>query len=162
MKKAAFSLTLAFAGIGFLGCSAETAELDGKKNDTVFICDTVYLEEKSAISDDFYFSINSIYAGNCWEKENDGDYWYYYRILFTSIEEQDYIYIEEIKIIADSKVKLIKRTKIQPQLFGIESFGLDSFHYKPELIEWISPTVVKLLIEKKEYKLDISKMKIVK
>ena len=159
MKKAAFSLTLAFAGISLLGCSAETAELDAKKNDTVFIRNTVYIEEESAISDDFYFSINSIYAGNCWEKEND---WYYYRILFTSIEEQDYIYIEEIKIIADSKVKLIKRTKIQPKLFGIEFFGLDSFHYKPELIEWISPTVVKLLIEKKEYKLDISKMKIVK
>ena len=147
----------------FFNCSskkeANTLNTTTALIDTVIIRDTIYLDKESSISDDLYFSINSIYNGNYWEKEYDDEYWYFYKILLSSIGERKYIYVEKIQIIDDSKVKMIKRTKIPPSIFGRDS---DYYYHSPALIDWISPTIVKLLIEKKEYNLDISKMKIVK
>ena len=53
--------------------------------DTIFIRDTIYLDKEYSISDDLYFSINEIYNGDSWEKKDDADYDYYYRLLFSSI-----------------------------------------------------------------------------
>jgi len=162
MQKKGCVTILYFFFISFCSCSSnkDTNTLNPTNIvDTLIIRDTVYVDNEFSISDDFYFSINSISMGGTWEKEYDDEYSYYYRMLFSSIEECNYIHVEEIQIIGDSKVKMIKRTKISPKIFGYNS---DYYYYHPVLIDWISPAVVRLLIEEKEYNLDISKMKIVK
>jgi len=147
----------------FINCSSKEKGNSLTKNntiairDTVVIKDTIYISENASVTDDFYFSIGKISIGDYWEKKDDIDYNYYYRLLFTSVEERYYLYIEEIKVDDDSKVKLINRFKVNPQ-----TFGQDYYNYPPEIVDWISPTIVKLLINKKEYNLDISKMEIVK
>jgi hypothetical protein len=163
MQKRNYLILLCIFFTSFFSCSfkKDANALDTNiVADTVIIRDTIYIDKESSIDDDLYFSISSIYSdGGCWEKEHDDEYWYYYKILFSSIEERNYIYVEEIQIIGDSNVKMIKRTKISPKVFGRDS---DYYYYPPKFIDWISPTVVKLLIEEKEYNLDISKMKVVK
>jgi len=145
----------------FVNCSSKEKGNNLAKNyaiavkDTVVITDTVYISENTSITDDFYFSIGKISIGDYFEK--NGDAYYYYRLLFTSVAERYYLYIEELKIIDDGKVKLIKRFNVNPQIFG-----QDYYNYPPEIIDWVSSIVVKLLIDEKEYNLDISKMKVVK
>jgi len=125
------------------------------KVDTVFIRDTIFVEKKTSISDDLYFSIRSIHYGGNWEKEND-DYSYYYKILECSVEETGWIEIEEIRIIYDGKIELVKREKIQPSVFGLE------YDTSISLIKWISPKVVRFSIwvgKWEQYDLDISNMR---
>lgn len=133
--------------------SKETSKIT---NNRVIEKDTIYINSQSSISDNLYFSINGISVGDYWENENDPDYYYYYRFLFASIEERKYLYAEEIKIIDDGKVKLIKRIEVLPEIFGLDYY-LDS----PQVIRWTSPITLKLLINKKEYELNIRTMKII-
>jgi hypothetical protein len=142
-----------------MSCSSKEAANDVIIKDTVNIVvkDTIYITNESIISNDLYFSINSIYHGGYWEKEDDNDYYFYYRLLFTSIEEVYYIYVEEIKIISDSKVELVKRIEIVPKIFGQEYY-----REPPKIIDWFSSTIVELLINGEKYNLDISKMKVIK
>jgi hypothetical protein len=145
--------------ITLISCSSRevTNEVIIKDTVSVVVKDTIYITKDPIISNDLYFSINNIYNGGYWEKENDNNYYFYYRLLFTSIEEIYYIYVEEVKIISDSKVELVKRMEIVPKIFGQEYY-----HEPPEVIDWVSSTVIELLINGEKYNLNLSKMKVVK
>lgn len=127
--------------------------------DTVILHDTIYLDDSCIISDYLYLSINELYNGYSWSNNKDEDY--FYRILFSSIEERKYVYIEQIQIVFDGKYKLIKRIEILPKLFGMEFYaGMDFFTEEVKLIEWISPTKISLSIGTKKFILDIKKMEV--
>jgi len=132
----------------FVNCTSK--ETTTFVNNKVIEKDTVYINTGSPISDDLYFSINKISIGDYWEKNDESDCFYYYRLLLTSLEERHSIYVEEIKIIDDSKVEMVKRFEIKPDIFGEVYYS-----EPPDIVNWLSPTVVKLLINEKELDLDI-------
>lgn len=146
----------------FLICSIMLMDCDLKSNrktinspnheETVVTHDTIYLKDSCIIPDYLYLSINKLYDGNSWSNNDDE---YFYRILLTSIEALEYIYIEQIQIIGDSQCKLTKRIEILPKLFGMEFFTEEV-----KFIEWISPTKISLSIGVRKFTLDIKKMKV--
>jgi len=119
----------------------------------VAVHDTIYLKDSCIIPDYLYLSINRLYNGNSWSNNDDDEF--FYRILLSSIEELEYIYVEQIQIIGDSQCKLVKRIMVSPKVFG-----MDYFINEIKFIEWISPTKILLSIGDIEFKFDIKQMKI--
>lgn len=111
--------------------------------------DTLCVKDTCIITQELYFSLNFITNGESWIEEASNNE-HYYRILITSVEENYRLFVEKILICDDSKVELISRIQIAPQLFGLEFFSIE-----PIFVEWISPTKLRFKIENINYTFDL-------
>ena len=157
MRKKIYLILSCVLYMSFFSCtSKKTNTLNGTSIavDTVkiFVRDTIYITDSCLFPDHIYLYVNYITNSRVWGSDD------IYRIVFTSVEEMRSIYLEKFQIMESDGLKFIERTKIPPEIFEDE---FNYYAYHPKIIEWVSPTVAKLLINEKEYNLDISKMKVV-
>jgi len=161
-----------------LGCSGNQHGVFGNLDDnTVTIRDTVYIRDtifvyKKVLSHSevipltyvaiarnslpadgvTHLTLTRIAKGCAWRDEQGNEV--FYQLLFGSAGENFHMNIEKIGFTSGDGVYLVNRMAVYPQVFG-QSW----YRFPPELIKWISPTVVRLLIDRdKEYDLDIPAM----
>lgn len=115
--------------------------------------DTVYIKTDSTIIlENLYLNLDSIKIGDPFT-DNDEKYGYY-RLLFSSSEEMQSVYVEKINIIDDGQVKLEKRFKLSPELFG------DNFETFPiEFVNWEAPEIIKIIIDGTLINLNLTTLK---
>ena len=157
--------------MSFYSCSPSTKDASMQETETIVIKDTVYLETPittvyeegnlSSVINIAYLTIDRVSYGGRWETKQGKEY--FYRLIFTSMGEQQNLYVEKIGWISDDTdhLKLVSRAKIQDK-----DFGGNWWYDGTPRVEWISPTIVKLSFttddwedrNEKEFILDISKI----
>ncbi|MBP1631115.1 MAG: hypothetical protein H6Q15_2008 [Bacteroidetes bacterium] len=88
--------------------------------------------------EEIYNYLTSIYLGDVWEDDKTTKS-YYYRILVCTIEETASVYVELFEVMDGDITILVDRNKLSPKIFDDEKFRLT-----PELLEWLSPTKIRL------------------
>lgn len=88
--------------------------------------------------EEIYSYLTSIYIGDVWDDDKAMKS-YYYRILICTVEETASVYVELFEVKEGDVSILIDRNMLTPKIFDDERLRLT-----PELIEWISPTKVRL------------------
>jgi hypothetical protein len=159
--------------VSFYSCSSNDKNAP-MQAETVIIRDTIYLNSKetpittvyeegnlSSIINIAYLTMLKVSYGDRWKNKLGEEY--FYRLVFTSIEECEQLYVEKIGWINNESdhLKLVSRAEIRDKDFD----GNWWYDCVPK-IEWISPTVVKLSFttddledrSEKEFYLDISKI----
>ena len=172
MKTKIFLIISCCFFVVFLGCSTDKKNANVQNEtvlqvDTIFVRDTVFLYREYSVStmsttntptsiDNYiYLTLNRIFWGNsrweAWQDEQGKSF--VYRLLST---HKGRLYVEKIGWIGSyDEHYLANRVEICPQIFGMDDFVF------LQKVEWISPTIVKLLVNDKEYALDIPRMKVV-
>lgn len=125
-------------------------EVSDNKGDTI-VQDTVKGDRVYVIPNYLYLSLDHIFCGESWV--NNSNRQFFYRILFSSIEEAKYIHIELIEIPEDGPLRFIKRDKLLPDVFGFDYYS----HY-PKMISWITPSIVEIEINQESFRLNIKTM----
>ena len=108
-------------------------------------------KKEQIIPSHLYLSLDEIIIGKTWSSEDGKEF--FYRILFASVEESIYIYVELLQIQEDGPVKFVARKKLLPEQFGVVYFG-----YTPRFIKWNSPTEIKIEVEKKQFDFDLGSL----
>jgi hypothetical protein len=116
------------------------------------LIDSTEVKSRTVISDELYLSIDFISNGDSWVNESENQF--FYRLIFSSIEESKYIYLELIEIQEEGPLKFIKRESLNSNIFGS-----DYYEYYPELVKWYSSKDVELKINRKSFLLDVKEMK---
>lgn len=122
------------------GCINDTVCV---KTDSVIILESLYLNLDSIKTGDTFINKNEMYG--------------YYRLLFSSSEETQSVYVEKINIIGDGVVKLEKRFRLSTQIFG-DSFNTNSI----EFVSWETPEIVKIRLDETLINFNLTKMTFVK
>ncbi len=117
------------------------------------IKDTVYVKTDSTIIlESLYLNLDSIKIGEPFT--NKDEKFSYYRLLFSSSEETQSVYVEKIDIIDDGQVELGKRFRLSPELFG------NDFKAFPiAFVNWEAPEIVKIIINGTLINLNLTSLK---
>ena len=93
-----------------------------------------------------------ISRGPTWDDGQEN--FFFYQLLLSNIGEINRIHVEKIGWLdIGDQLYLANRVEVHSEVFG-QKWGL----WFPEVIKWISPTIVRILTNNREYDLDIPAM----
>ena len=174
MKKMNCLIFLSVLFVGLCNCTSNKKDTNAQKtitetenviylnDETNFSSVTTTMDEKGnplSLTNFLYLTMVRISFGGFWKDEQDG--YFFYRLLFCSWSEAQWLFVEKIEVSKFDDFTLISRFKIQEKDFN----GNWWYDCEPK-IEWISPTVVKLSFKtdnfedrsEREFILDLTKL----
>ena len=141
MKKVNYLILSSLLFVSFYGYSLDKKETstENAKTETVLLSENIKaLFEENPSTNILYLTLDKVSRGWFWQDEQ-GRY-FFYRLLFASVEDAELLYVEKIEWDDESDyLKLVSRFEIQEKHFGNNWW----YDFEPQ-VEWISPTVVKL------------------
>lgn len=146
-------LVLALAGCNGKGGANGREGNDSGLVDVESIMDTVYINKNPVVPEYIYLNIDSLSLGDPFT-DPVGRYCFY-RLVFSTSKETQSFNIEKIEIIRDGVLKLNSRFTIP-----YDKLGLDFVNPRIGLNQWISPEIIEISVNKKNVKLDLTKMKV--
>ena len=108
--------------------------------------DTLPIISNCIIDEDMYLHILYLHFGDNFEKENSE---YYYRVLITSSEEDNFVFVELLSFYGEGQLKLVKRLEVNPEIFGV-----DYYNGIPIVVNWLTYSKVIFMINKEEKIID--------
>lgn len=136
-----------------IGCNNKQVDNNQSQPSSVTnLKDTVSVKTDSTIIiENLYLNLDSIKIGDSFIDKNEN--YGYYRLLFSSCEETQSVYVEKINIIDDGVVKLDKRFKLSSELFG-NNIKTSSV----EFVSWTTPEIIKIRLNEKLVKFNLTTM----
>jgi hypothetical protein len=138
-----------FSSLIMMSCS-ESKHHNHFINQTQLQATTITKVDSSIVPEGIYLYMDSVKIGRSFT--NKSNKYGYYRLLFTSSEEMQTIYVEKLNIVGDGLVKLGERFDLSLKLFNgyVKS------------IHWVTPEIININLNDTIIHFNLSTKKVIK